>query len=97
VFDAMGLETDSEAFMNGKSLLRYDPSRDFAVVGYGITGDQIDPRLVVAEGGLAVHWVDAPPFTVTEVTAADGSPLAVPPQPRVDDLVVRAIGAMELR
>lgn len=62
VFDAMGLETDSEAFMNGKSLLRYDPSRDFAVVGYGITGDQIDPRLVVAEGGLAVHWVDAPPL-----------------------------------
>jgi hypothetical protein len=97
VFDAMGLEIDGGAFMNGKSLLRYEPSLDFAVAGFGVTGQQVDHRLVVEGDGLAVHWVDVPPFEVTDVTGEDGSPLAAPPQGRVDDLVFRAIGAKGLR
>jgi hypothetical protein len=97
LFDVMGLETEGGAFMNGKSLLRYDPALDVAVSGYGVTGDKVDERLLVEGDGMAVHWIDAPPFRVTEVTAVDGAPLAEAPGARADDLVFRAIAAKGLR
>jgi len=97
LFDAIGLATEGGAFMNGKSLLTYDAALDFAVAGFGVTGEQIDHRFVVRGDGLAVHWYDAPPFEVTEVTADDDSPLPAPPQARVDDLLFHAIGAKGLR
>jgi arylsulfatase A-like enzyme len=97
IFDFIGLDVAGGAFMNGKSLLAYDPSLDVAVSGFGVTGNKVDPRLVVVGDGLAVHWVDQAPFAVTDVTTEDGSPVAAPPQPRVDDLVARALTAKGLR
>jgi hypothetical protein len=97
IFDFMGVETDGGPTMNGKSLLRYEPSLDLAVSGFGVTGDKTDPRLVAVGDGLTVHWVNTPPFTVTEVTADDSSPLERVPQERADDLVVRALAYKGLR
>jgi hypothetical protein len=83
--------------MNGKSLLRYDPALDFAVTAFGITGVQTDERRLVEGDGLAVHWVNLPPFQVNEVTTEDGTQLASPARDRADDLVFRALGATGLR
>jgi hypothetical protein len=82
--------------MNGKSLLRYEPALDFAVVGFGVTGEQADHRLVVLGDGLAVHWYDAPPFAVTEVTADDDSPSKQSDGTQADDLVFRAVAGQGL-
>lgn len=97
LFDAMGLETVGGAFMSGKSLLRFDPALDVAVAGFGVTGDKVDDRFIVEGDGLVVHWIDAPPFAVTGITALDGSPLTDVPPERADDLVFRAIAAKGLR
>jgi arylsulfatase A-like enzyme len=97
LFDAMGLEAGGRAFMSGKSLLRYEPSLDLAVSGFGITGEKVDERLLAEGDGLAVHWIDEAPFVITEVTALDGSPLAAPAGARADDLVFRALASKGLR
>jgi arylsulfatase A-like enzyme len=96
LFDAMGVESP-ELFMSGKSLLRYDPALDVAVSGYGVLGTQRDERRIVEGDGLIVHWIDAPPFDVTEVTDADGNELPHPPADRVADLVARALAQKGLR
>ena len=71
VFDFMGLEGPSAPILAGKSLLRYDPARDLSVLGYGLTGSQIDDRLGIAGDGLKVVFVNRPPF-VTVTVYRDG-------------------------
>jgi Sulfatase len=95
IFDAMGLATVS--FMNGKSLLGYEPSLDVAVSGFGVTGTNFDRRMLVAGDGLEVHWLDVAPFDVTEVANDAGDAVASPQPSRVDDLVARALAAKGLR
>ncbi len=95
IFDAMGLEA-APRFMNGKSLLQYDASLDAALVGFGVTGDVVDPRYAVVGDGLRVCWTNASPFNVTEVSTDTDTPLADVPRGRADDLVVRALANQAL-
>jgi membrane-anchored protein YejM (alkaline phosphatase superfamily) len=101
IFDAMGLDAGPEPLVAGKSLLRYDPARDVAVLGYGLTGDEADDRLAVVGDGLKVVFVNRPPFATVSV-ARDGDVEVTPPVPadvsaRAETLKARSVEARMLR
>jgi hypothetical protein len=101
VFDFMDLEGPSAPILAGKSLLRYDPARDLAVLGYGLTSSQVDNRLGVAGDGLKIVFVNRPPFE-TVSTFRDGDvaiepPLAPDIEARVADLKLRAVDERIIR
>ena len=94
IFDFMGLQGPSEPLLAGKSLLRYDPARDLSVIGYGLTGTQLDDRLGVAGDGLKVVFVNRPPFDTIHAYR-DGDvdlPTPLPPdlEARASDLKLRS-------
>ena len=89
LFDALGVDlSGSGAFMTGKSLLRYDPQRDFALTGVPRRRARL---LMAAVGdGLKVHFL---PFGALQPTAVFGpgdEPLAEPPRDVVVGLLRRA-------
>ncbi len=101
LFDFMGLEGPSAPILAGKSLLRYDPARDLSVLGYGLTGSQMDDRLGIAGDGLKVVFVNRPPFeTVTVYRDGDvvlPAPFAPDIEARVADLKLRAVDERIIR
>jgi hypothetical protein len=59
VFDLMGLRA-ARPFMTGKSLRRYDPSADVAILRHRIVGSDDDPRHAIVHGDLKVGFWDGP-------------------------------------
>jgi hypothetical protein len=99
IFDFMGVSTGGLPTMCGKSLLSYEPSRDVAVVGYGLTGSQSDDRLGVAGDGIRIVFVNRPPFP-TVATYADGAEAGAGlplDSPRVQRLKLLAAEARVIR
>jgi Sulfatase len=101
LFDFMGLEGPSAPILAGKSLLRYDPARDLSILGYGLTGSQMDDRLGVAGDGLKVVFVNRTPFeTVTVYRDGDiavTAPFAPEIETRVADLKLYAVDERIIR
>ncbi|MCO4761405.1 MAG: sulfatase-like hydrolase/transferase [Myxococcales bacterium] len=56
VFDFMGLGKATAWATNGKSLLTFDPARDFAIIGHGLMHKQHNHRYAVVGSGLKVHF-----------------------------------------
>jgi membrane-anchored protein YejM (alkaline phosphatase superfamily) len=100
IFDFMGLKTGA-AFMAGKSLLGYDPARDLAVFGYGLTGTESDARLGVAGDGLKVVYLNRPPFETLDVFREGDVEVPLPAggdlEARIEDLKARAFEERVIR
>ena len=94
VFDSWAWRDRRSLILAGKSLLRYDPARDLSVIGYGLTGTQLDDRLGVAGDGLKVVFVNRPPFdTIHAYRDGDVAlPTPLPPdlEARASDLKLRS-------
>jgi hypothetical protein len=76
LFDALGVETTGPAFTSGKSLLRHDPARDFALTG--VPRRRARLRMAAVGDGLKVHFL---PFGVLRPTAIVGPDDASVPDP----------------
>jgi len=95
LFDALGVEPTGGAFLTGKSLLRYEPARDFALSG--VPRRRARLRMAVAGDGLKVHFL---PFGALQPTAILGladQPLPEAPRERVVDLLRRAAEQRRIR
>jgi membrane-anchored protein YejM (alkaline phosphatase superfamily) len=101
IFDFMDLRTGGGPFMAGKSLLKYDPSRDIALFGYGLTGSEYDDRLGVAGEGVKVVSANRAPFATIAVSRDGDAEVRTPLPPdiesRAQDLKLRAVEARILR
>jgi membrane-anchored protein YejM (alkaline phosphatase superfamily) len=100
LFDFMGLSGVDVPFRAGKSLLRYDATRDIAIVGYGVNGSEPDLRLGVEGKGLRVVYLNERPFTTISVARDDvelGAPLPADVEASVADLKLFAAAARALR
>src|SRR5260221_11915380 len=66
-FDLMQVRGVPSPFMSGRSLLRYSPETDVAVVGTGITGSFTSRRFVAIGPGLKVVFVNEPGWPIQSV------------------------------
>jgi hypothetical protein len=97
LFDLMGVRLGSLAIMSGKSLLRYDPTLDLALVGRGSTLQRNDSRYAAVGDGMKVHWRDSPPYPQDAVYGEQDQEISKLDAYAVDNLVVRALYSKLLR
>jgi glucan phosphoethanolaminetransferase (alkaline phosphatase superfamily) len=95
LFDALGVETAGGAFTTGKSLLDYDPARDFALTG--VPRRRARLRMAVAGDGLKVHFLPFGPLRPMAVLGPGDVPVAEPPPAAVASLLRRAAERQRLR
>jgi membrane-anchored protein YejM (alkaline phosphatase superfamily) len=71
LFEYMGLELLSAGIFSGKSLLSYDPARDFVLTGKGVVKDQAPSRLMVIGDGLKVEFTPEDPSRPEKILLDD--------------------------
>jgi len=95
-FDLMQVRGVPSPFMSGRSLLRYSPETDVAVVGTGITGRFTSRRFVAIGRGLKVVFVNEPGWPIQSVWDVEDRPLATVPD-LAFTVLFEALGTKTLR
>lgn len=96
IFDLMGFRTD-RPFMTGKSLLRYEPRADVAILRHRIVGSDEDPRHAIVYGDLKVGFWDGPDPHVMWVRDRNDDVVTDTPPARVNAALAAAIAAKLFR
>lgn len=94
IFDFIGLDT--RRFTTGKSLLRYDPSLDYALVSMGIVLDQVSLDHMIIGNGLKVRFKNRDNAAPIEVTDLSDNKLELRDDDSIQKLLQQALAAKRL-